>query len=198
MRRLRPAQLRAAPGNRLPPKRAQFPDLLIQNATVIRLFSALARFHPPTRLAENTQSNRTAGVKVATRFRARANGPARLEMSPETPFEIVTLKIGPCVQDSLVLTDLGGYRLRDPHRSDGPSTVARTFPPSGHRDPAREELFASHWSLVGAPQLRYAGRKATRYPRLPDPAWTRNPAAVRCLTRGPAPSVNSMMKARAL
>ena len=77
------AQLRARPGNRLTPKLAHFTDLLIQDSTVIRLFAALAKFYPPTRLAKNTKSNRTAGAKVATLFSARANGPARLELVPE-------------------------------------------------------------------------------------------------------------------
>jgi putative transposase len=104
------AQLRATPGNRLTPKLARFTDLLIQDSTVIRLFSALARIYPPTRLAKNTRSNRTAGVKVATLFSARANGPARLELFPETTSEIDTLKIGPWVKGSVVLTDLGFYK----------------------------------------------------------------------------------------
>jgi putative transposase len=104
------AQLRAAPGNRLTPKLARFTDLLIQDSTVIRLFAALAKIYPPTRLAKNTKSNRTAGVKVATLFSARANGPARLELFPESTSEIDTLKIGPWVKGSIVLTDLGFYK----------------------------------------------------------------------------------------
>ena len=104
------AQLRTAPVNRLTPKLARFTDLLIQDSTVIRLFAALAQFYPPTRLAKNTRSNRTAGVKVATLFSARANGPARLELFPETTSEIDTLKIGPWVKGSVVLTDLGFYK----------------------------------------------------------------------------------------
>jgi IS4 transposase len=104
------AQLRVAPGNRLTPKLARFTDLLIQDSTVIRLFAALAKVYPPTRLAKNTQSKRTAGVKVATLFSARANGPARLELFPETTSEIDTLKIGPWVKGSVVLTDLGFYK----------------------------------------------------------------------------------------
>jgi putative transposase len=104
------AQLRVAPGNRLTPKLARFTDLLIQDSTVIRLFAALAKVYPPTRLAKNTKSKRTAGVKVATLFSARANGPARLELFPETTAEIDTLKIGPWVKGSVVLTDLDFYK----------------------------------------------------------------------------------------
>jgi IS4 transposase len=103
-------RLRAAPGNRLTPKLARFTDLLIQDSTVIRLFAALAKFYPPTRLAKNTKSKRTAGVKVATLFSARANGPARLELFPESTSDIDTLKIGPWVRGSIVLTDLGFYK----------------------------------------------------------------------------------------
>ncbi|MGI0130645.1 MAG: IS4 family transposase [Thermoplasmata archaeon] len=103
-------QLRASPGNRLTPKLARFTDLLIQDSTVIRLFAALAKAYPATRLAKNTKSKRTAGVKVATLFSARANGPARLELFPETTSEIDTLKIGPWVKGSVVLTDLGFYK----------------------------------------------------------------------------------------
>ena len=104
------AQLRAAPGNHLTPKLARFTDLLLQDSTVIRLFSALAKFYPPTRLAKNTQSNRTPGVKVATLFSARADGPARLELFPETTSEIDALKIGPWVKGLIVLTDPDFYK----------------------------------------------------------------------------------------
>jgi IS4 transposase len=103
-------QLRAAPGNRLTPKLARFTDLLIQDSTVIRLFAALSKVYPPARIAKNTKSKRTAGVKVATLFSARANGPARLELFPESTSEIDTLKIGPWVKGSVVLTDLGFYK----------------------------------------------------------------------------------------
>jgi IS4 transposase len=47
---------------------------------------------------------------VAPLFRARANGPARLELFPATASEIDTLKIGPWVKGSVVLTDLGFYK----------------------------------------------------------------------------------------
>jgi putative transposase len=104
------AQLRTAPGNRLTAKLARFTDLLIQDSTVIRLFAALAKVYPATRLAKTTKSNRTAGVKVAALFSARANGPARLGLFPETTAEIDTLKIGPWVKGSVVLTDLGFYK----------------------------------------------------------------------------------------
>ena len=104
------AQLRASPRNRLPPKLTRFTALLIQDSTVTRLFAALAKFYPPTRLAKNTKSNRTAGVKVATLISARANGPARLELFPETASEIDALKIGPWVKGLLVLTDPDFYK----------------------------------------------------------------------------------------
>jgi hypothetical protein len=104
------AQLRVAPGNRLTPKLARFTDLLIQDSTVIRLFAALAKVYPPARLAKNTKSKRTAGVKVATLFSARANGPARLELFRESISDLDTLKIGPWVKGSVLLTDLGFYK----------------------------------------------------------------------------------------
>ena len=37
------------------PKLATSLDLLIQDSTVIRLFAALAKVYPPTRLAKNTK-----------------------------------------------------------------------------------------------------------------------------------------------
>jgi len=106
------AQLRFAPGNRLTPKLARFTDLLIQDSTIIRLFAALAKFYPTTRLAKNTRSNRTAGVKIATLFSARANGPARLELTGERTPEVDTLKIGPWVKGAVLLADLGFYQHR--------------------------------------------------------------------------------------
>lgn len=104
------AQLRAAPGNRLTPKLTHFTDLLIQDSTVIRLFAALTKYYPPARLAKHSKSTRTAGVKVATLFSARANGPARLELFPESTSDLDTLRIGPWVKGSILLTDLGFYK----------------------------------------------------------------------------------------
>lgn len=104
------AQLRVTPENRLTPKLARFTDLLIQDSTVIRLFTALSKVYPPARLAKNTKSTRTAGVKIATLFSARANGPARLELFAESTSEIDTLKVGPWVKGSVLLTDLGFYK----------------------------------------------------------------------------------------
>jgi putative transposase len=48
------AQLRATLGNRLKPKLARFTALLIQDSTVVRLFAALAKVYPPTRLSNST------------------------------------------------------------------------------------------------------------------------------------------------
>ena len=104
------AQLRTAPGNHLGPKLARFTDLLIQDSTIIRLFAALAKYYPSARLAKKTKSNRTAGVKIATLFSARANGPARLELTGERTPEIDTLKVGPWVKDAVLLVDLGFYQ----------------------------------------------------------------------------------------
>ena len=106
------AQLRSAPGNRLGPKLARFTDVLIQDSTIIRLFAALAKFYPSARLAKTTKSNRTAGVKIATLFSARANGPARLELTGERTPEVDTLKVGPWVKDAVLLADLGFYQHR--------------------------------------------------------------------------------------
>jgi putative transposase len=106
------AQLRTSPGNRLTPKLARFTDLLIQDSTLIRLFAALAKFYPPARLSKNTKSKRTAGVKIATLFSARANGPTRLELTGERTPEVDTLKIGPWVKDAVLLADLGFYQHR--------------------------------------------------------------------------------------
>ncbi len=99
------AQLRAAPGNRLTPKLARFADILIQDSTVIRLFPALAKVFPATR-----SRGEAAGVKVATLFSARANGPVRLELFGERTAEIDTLKVGPWVKDAILLIDLGFYK----------------------------------------------------------------------------------------
>ena len=99
------AHLAAQPGNRLTPKLARFSDILIQDSTVIRLCAALAHVDPATRAR-----GAAAGVKVATLLSARANGPQRLELTGETTPEIDTLKVGPWVKGSILLTDLGFYK----------------------------------------------------------------------------------------
>lgn len=99
------AQLRSAPGNRLTPKLARFVDIVIQDSTVIRLFPASAKVFPATR-----SRGTAAGVKVATLFSARANGPVRLELFGERTPEIDTLKVGPWVKDAILLIDLGFYK----------------------------------------------------------------------------------------
>jgi IS4 transposase len=99
------SRLATQPGNRLAEKLARFADILIQDSTVIRLSAALAGVYPATRSRKPT-----AGVKVATLFSARANGPKRLELFGERTAEIDTLKVGPWVKNSILLTDLGFYK----------------------------------------------------------------------------------------
>ncbi len=99
------SQLRNAPGNRLAPKLARFEDLLIQDSTIVRLSAALATLYPPVR-----RNYPTAGVKVATLVSIRANGPRRVELCAESVNDRDTLKIGPWVKGSILLTDLGFYK----------------------------------------------------------------------------------------
>ena len=56
--------------------------------------------HPPGSPRTRGRSG-PPGVKVATLFSARANGPARLELFPETTSEIDTLKVGTWVKESV-------------------------------------------------------------------------------------------------
>jgi len=99
------SQLKSAPGNRLSPQLDRFEDILIQDSTIVRLYASLAAIYPPVRA-----SVPSAGVKVATLVSVRANGPKRVELYPESTNERDTLKVGPWVRNSILLTDLGFYK----------------------------------------------------------------------------------------
>ena len=93
------------PGHRLSPKLARFEDLLIQDSTIVRLYASLATLYPPARA-----NHPAAGVKVATLVSVRANGPKRVELYAESTNDRDTLKVGPWVRNSILLTDLGFYK----------------------------------------------------------------------------------------
>ena len=99
------SQLNGAPGNRLSPKLDRFEDILIQDSTIVRLYASLATIYPPVRASQPA-----AGVKVATLVSVRANGPKRVELYAESVNERDTLKVGPWVKNSILLTDLGFYK----------------------------------------------------------------------------------------
>jgi len=61
------AQLRVAAGNHLTPKLARFTDLLIQDSTVIRLFSALAKVALKRMSPEGHPEKESAIVKINRR-----------------------------------------------------------------------------------------------------------------------------------
>ena len=99
------AQLKAAPGDRLAPRLAEFEDVLIEDSTIVRLSAALARNYPPVR-----HIHPTAGAKIAALLSVRANGPQRLELTAESVNDRDTLKPGPWAKGTVLLLDLGYYK----------------------------------------------------------------------------------------
>ena len=92
---------------RLREKLKDVTDLLIQDSTIIRLHDSLAKKWPAAR-----SSKATAGMKLSCLMSAVSDGPKRVAIVPESTAEIKTLKLGPWVQDRVLLLDLGFFRLQ--------------------------------------------------------------------------------------
>jgi len=86
-------------------KLSQFVDILIQDSTVIRVHAALAGKWPATR-----SRKKAAGVKLATRISAVANGPTDVRIYGERTSESKTMHVGSWVKGSIALFDLGFYK----------------------------------------------------------------------------------------
>ena len=86
-------------------KLQRFDDLLIADSTIIRLHKALAKKWPAARSRKVA-----AGVKVSLLISAVANGPKTVALHGERTNELKTLRIGPWVNNRILLVDLGFFK----------------------------------------------------------------------------------------
>jgi IS4 transposase len=87
-------------------KLKRFVDIFVQDSTVIRVHAALFGKWPATR----SRKKKAAGVKVATRISAVANGPADIRIYGERTSESKTMHVGSWVKGCIALFDLGFYK----------------------------------------------------------------------------------------
>ena len=81
-------------------------DILIQDSTIIRLHESLSKLWPAARARKGA-----AGVKLSTLVSVVGDGPKRLTIVPESTAEVKTLKLGSWVKDTVLLLDLGFFKL---------------------------------------------------------------------------------------
>ena len=87
-------------------KLKRFKDILIQDSTIMRLGESLFNLYPAARA-----KGKAAGVKLSTLVSVVADSPKRLEILAERTAETKTLKLGPWVKDTVLLLDLGFFKL---------------------------------------------------------------------------------------
>ena len=95
------------PGRTLSDRLSPFEDVLIQDSTIVRLHSKLAKIWPATRSRKVA-----AGVKVSVLTSAVACGPKSVALFSENTNDIKTLRIGPWIKDRILLIDLGFYKYQ--------------------------------------------------------------------------------------
>jgi|TARA_Y100000031_G_scaffold129731_1_gene148959 IS4 transposase len=91
---------------KLSDKLDRFNDILIQDSTIVRLHESLSKLWPAARAR-----GKAAGLKLSTLVSVVADSPKRLEITPESTAETKTLKLGPWVKDTILLLDLGFFKL---------------------------------------------------------------------------------------
>lgn len=85
-----------------------FESIYIQDNTIVRLHDKLAALFPAAR---TRKPGKSAGLKVAVLFNAVAHGPTAISVVPERTHDIKTLKIGKWVKGSLIILDLGFFKM---------------------------------------------------------------------------------------
>jgi IS4 transposase len=88
-------------------KLIRFQDILIQDSTIVRLHSSLAKLYPAAR-----SKGDAAGLKVAIKVSARGNTPESISLYSESANELKTLRVGPWIKDKILLFDLGFYKYQ--------------------------------------------------------------------------------------
>jgi putative transposase len=88
-------------------KLVKFKDVLIQDSTIVRLHTSLAKLYPAAR-----SKGESAGLKIAVLVSAVGNTPESISIHNERTNELKTIRIGPWIKGKILLIDLGFYKYQ--------------------------------------------------------------------------------------
>lgn len=88
-------------------KLVKFQDVLIQDSTIVRLHTSLAKLYPAAR-----SKGEAAGLKIAVLVSAVGNTPESISIYKERTNELKTIKVGPWIKGKILLIDLGFYKYQ--------------------------------------------------------------------------------------
>jgi len=88
-------------------KLMKFQDVLIQDSTIVRLHTSLAKLYPAAR-----SKGDTAGLKIAVLVSAIGNTPESISIHSESTNELKTIRVGPWIKGKILLFDLGFYKYQ--------------------------------------------------------------------------------------
>ena len=88
-------------------KLIKFQDVLIQDSTIVRLHTSLAKLYPAAR-----SKGDAAGLKIAVLVSAVGNTPESISIHTERTNELKTIRIGPWIKGKILLVDLGFYKYQ--------------------------------------------------------------------------------------
>jgi len=88
-------------------KLMKFQDVLIQDSTIVRLHTSLAKLYPAAR-----SKGDTAGLKIAVLVSAIGNTPESISIHSESTNELKTIRVGPWIKGKILLIDLGFYKYQ--------------------------------------------------------------------------------------
>lgn len=88
-------------------KLIKFQDVLIQDSTIVRLHSSLAKLYPAVR-----SKGTAAGLKIAILVSSVGNTPESISIHTETTNELKTIRVGPWIKGKILLFDLGFYKYQ--------------------------------------------------------------------------------------
>ena len=85
----------------------KFQDVLIQDSTIVRLHTSLAKLYPAAR-----SKGEAAGLKIAVLVSAVGNTPESISIYKERTNELKTIRVGPWIKGKILLIDLGFYKYQ--------------------------------------------------------------------------------------
>jgi IS4 transposase len=88
-------------------KLIRFQDVLIQDSTIVRLHTSLAKLYPAAR-----SKGEAAGLKIAVLVSAIGNTPESISIHNESTNELKTIRVGPWIKGKILLFDLGFYKYQ--------------------------------------------------------------------------------------
>ena len=88
-------------------KLVKFQDVLIQDSTIVRLHTSLAKLYPAAR-----SKGEAAGLKIAVLVSAVGNTPESISIHNERTNELKTIRVGPWIKGKILLIDLGFYKYQ--------------------------------------------------------------------------------------